>query len=76
MKNLLLLIPVLGIALSSCGQINESMRALEDNRIAIDMSTDAIDENRQAIEEANKGIAENRRQLDEINKTLKKAAES
>lgn len=76
MKKLLVILPVIGIALTSCGAINESMRALEDNRRAIDMSTQAIEENRQAIEDANRGIEENRRQLDAINQTLKKASES
>lgn len=76
MKTIVLSIFLIGTLLSSCGTINETMRALECNRQAIDMSTAAIDENRQAVEEANRAIAENKRQLDAINETLKKAGES
>ncbi len=72
----LLLIPLMGISLTSCGGINDSMRALEENRQAIDMSTAAIEENRLAVEAANRSIAENKRQLDSINKALQKAGES
>jgi methyl-accepting chemotaxis protein len=61
------------LSLSSCG-IQETFRAMEENRQAIEMSTNAINENIQAIQEANRGIAENRRQLEEINKALQKAA--
>jgi hypothetical protein len=74
MKNLLLLFPLLGMALSSCG-IQDTMNSMEWNRQAIDRSTAAIQANRQAIEEANRSIAENQRQLDQINQTLKKASE-
>lgn len=59
--------------LSSCG-MQETFRAMEENRQAIEMSTWVINENARAIQEANKGIAENRRQLEEITKTLEKAA--
>lgn len=76
MKRLLFLMPLVGMSLSSCSIVNETMSSLEANRQAIDMSTYAIQENRQAIEDANRGIAENRRQLDEINKTLRKAREA
>lgn len=76
MKKHLLLIPLMGISLSSCNTINESMRALEENRQAVELSTWAIQENIQAIDDANRSIEENRRQLDEINKTLQKAAKS
>lgn len=62
------------LSLCSCGSIQETFRAMEENRQAIEMSTNAINENVQAIQEANRGIAENRRQLEEINKTLQKAA--
>lgn len=69
---------LLGISatVTSCGGINETFRALEENRQAIDCSTCAIEENIRAIEEANRGIEENRRQLDAINAALKKASES
>lgn len=76
MKKQLVLIPLLGVTLSGCGMINETMATLEANREAVEMSTWAIQENAQAIEDANRSIAENKRQLDEINKTLKKAAQS
>jgi len=75
MKKNIVLIPCVGIILSSCG-INDTFQALEANREAVDMSTYAIQENIQAVEAANRSIAENRRQLEEINKALKKAAES
>lgn len=76
MKKELLLLPLIGMFLSGCNMINETMYALERNRQAVDMSTQAIYENAQAIEEANVKIEENRRQLEAINKTLKKAGES
>lgn len=76
MKKTLFLIPLLGLSLSSCNMINETMSALECNRQAVEMSTWAIQENIQAIQEANRGIDENRRQLEAINKALKKAASS
>lgn len=76
MKKQLLLIPIMGTLLTSCGIVNETMSALQRNREAIDMSTYAIEENRQAIEQSNSGIEENRRQLDAINKTLKKVGEA
>lgn len=76
MRKTMLLIPVLlGMTLSGCSMINDTMSALENNRMAVDMSTAAIQENIQAIEEANRGIAENRRQLEAINATLKKVGE-
>lgn len=76
MKIQLLFFPVIGMAISSCGTINETFNALECNRQAIDMSSAAIYQNIQAIEESNRSIEENRRQLDAINKTLKNASES
>lgn len=66
---------ILGVMASGCGMLNETFRAMEDNRQAIDMSTMAICENAQAVEEASRSIEENRRQLDAINATLKKAQE-
>ena len=74
MKQMLILIPVLGLA-TGCSMINETLSALENNRQAVEMSTQAINENIAAIQEANRGIAENRRQLEAINATLKKAGE-
>ena len=71
-----ILLAVGALGLCSCGQINESMQALECNRQAVDMSTQVICENIQAIQQANQSIEANRRQLDEINSTLKKASES
>lgn len=76
MKKQMLFIPLIGMFLSSCSMIQDTMWTLERNRQAIDMSTDAIYENAQAIQEANRNIEENRRQLEAINKTLKKAGES
>jgi methyl-accepting chemotaxis protein len=76
MKKNLLFVSTIGITLSSCTMINETINALEYNRQAVEDSTRAIEENRQAIEQANRGIEENRRQLDAINSTLKKANES
>ncbi len=76
MKPFLFFIPLLGVALSSCSMVNESMQALQNNRDAIDMSTCAIDANTQAIEEANRGIEVNRQKLEQINNTLKKVEKS
>lgn len=75
MKKQLLLLPLLGISLTSCGAINETFQALECNRQAVEASTCAIYENAQAVEQSNMSIDENRRQLDAINKTLKEASE-
>lgn len=72
----LLLIPLLGMSLSSCNMIQQTMWSLERNREAIDYSTQVINENAQAIEQANRGIEENQRQLNAINKALEKAAKS
>lgn len=72
----LFLIPLLGMSLSSCNMIQQTMWSMERNREAIDYSTQVINENAQAIDEVNRKIEENRHQLDAINKTLKKASES
>lgn len=61
---------LLGGIISSCS-VNKTMRAMECNKQAIDMSTCAIWENAQAIEEANQKIDENSRRLEAINKALK-----
>lgn len=66
----LFLLTALAGALSSC-MVSDTMRAMECNRQAIEMSTQAICENVQAIEEANQSIQENRKQLDAINLELK-----
>lgn len=71
----LLFVTFAGLTLTSCGTINETMWALQNNREAVDRSTMTVDENRRAIEEANRGIEENRRKLEAINRTLQKAAE-
>lgn len=76
MKKTFLLTPILVAIVSGCGGMQETFRALEENREAIDCSTEAILENQRAVQEANRSIAENRRQLDAINKSLKKASES
>lgn len=70
----MLLIPICGLSLVSCGKINETFEALECNRQAVEMSSCAIYENIQAIEEANRSIEENKRQLDAINTTLSETA--
>lgn len=76
MKKMLFLIPMMGLCLSSCNMISDTISSLENNRQAVDMSTWAIEENIQAIQQANQGIEENRRQLQAINQVLKKAAAS
>lgn len=76
MKTYLILIPLAGLALSSCRMINDSMVALEYNRQQIDDNTQAIYQNTQAVAEANRQIEENRRQLDGVNNTLRKVIES
>jgi methyl-accepting chemotaxis protein len=69
-------LPVIGLLLGSCGAINQTMQALEENRQAVEQSTAAIEENKQAIQDANRFIAENRQEIEAINRTLKKASES
>ncbi len=69
MKKLFLLIPAIGACLSGCA-VQQTMRALECNRQAVEMSTQSICENVRAIEEANLKIEENRRQLEAINEAL------
>lgn len=69
MNKILLIFPVLGMALSGCA-VNETLRTMQCNQQAIDMSTQAICENIQAIEDANRKIDENRRQLEQINEAL------
>lgn len=76
MKKFMYLLPAIVIFLPSCNTINQTMDALEQNRQAVEMSTQAINENVEAVEAANRSIEENRRQLDAINATLKKAGES
>lgn len=76
MKKQLFLIIMSGLGLGSCTKIDETMRILEENRIAIECSTQAIYENAQAIEQANNSIQENRQKIEEINVALKKASES
>lgn len=76
MKKILLLLPMIGLALSGCRMINESMQALEYNRYQIDENTEAINRNAQAIEYANTRIEENRRQLEGVNQVLQKVQDS
>jgi len=63
------LIALIGVALSGCA-VQNTMRAMECNKQAVEMSTQAICENIRAIEEANEKIAENRRHLEAINEHL------
>lgn len=76
MKKLLLLVPLVGVILSGCRMVDETIDALENNREAVDMSTCAIEENIQAIEDANQRIEANRQQLDALNQTLEKIGKS
>lgn len=76
MKAHLLFIALAGISLTSCGKANQTMQALECNRLAIERSTQVIYQNVQAIQHANQSIDENRRSLDEINNTLKQSTQS
>jgi methylase of polypeptide subunit release factors len=62
-------IPLLSIALMSCGVI-ETMRAMKCNTEAINCSTWAIRQNAEAIEAANCNIEENRRQIELVNQRL------
>lgn len=71
MNKFLLLVPLLGMGLTSC----DTMRAMQNNRQAIDCSTQAICENIRAIEEANQAIEENRIELERINESLKNVGE-
>jgi hypothetical protein len=75
-KHAFICLPIMGLLLGGCGAINQTMRALEENRQAIEQSTTAIEENKQAIQDANRFIAENRQEIEVINRTLKKASES
>lgn len=75
MKKKVILFSLVGLSLTGCSTIDESMRAMEANRQAIDYSTCVINQNTQAIEQDNAAIAENRRQLQAINETLGKIKE-
>jgi hypothetical protein len=68
----LLLVPLFGMALSSCNIIDDNISALEYNQEQIQASTVAIRENAQAVSAANVGIDQNRRELEQINQTLEK----
>jgi hypothetical protein len=72
MKLNFLLLLIIGASFTSC----DTMKAMQNNRQAIECSTQAICENIQAIQDANRAIEENKRQLDAINETLKGAAGS
>ena len=76
MRSHLFVLIALGCSLSSCSKIYETMDTLENNRMAVDVSTQTIMENTRAIEDSNRTIEENRRQLEKINAALKKAGES
>ena len=69
MKKTILILPLLGLVLSGCG-LNETMRAMECNTIAINHSTCVIRENAVTIEQATRDIEENRRQIQAVNKRL------
>ncbi len=67
----LILFLLTGASVTGCATLNETMRAMECNKQAIDMSTCVIMENARAIEETNAKIEENKRQLEAINEALK-----
>ncbi len=71
MEKHLLMILASAAVLSGCGTINETIRTLECNRQAIEMSTCAIQDNIQAIEEVNRSIEENQRQIEAVTQSLK-----
>jgi hypothetical protein len=71
MKQALFILPLIGLLLPGCSTLQRTMRAMECNSQAIEMSTQAILENRQAVEEANYAIDQNRRQLERINQELR-----
>lgn len=61
------------MSLTSCCMINmvkDSTRAIQCNRMAVEMSTQAIYCNIQAIEESNRAIERNKAKLDAINQSL------
>lgn len=64
MKRTLLWIPALGFLFSGCSGIQETFRALEENRQAVNASTQAIWDNQMAVQEANRSIAANRQAID------------
>lgn len=76
MKSVWIALPVLALSLSSCvidrmnNMINESTRAIQCNRMAVEQSTCAIMENQRAVEESSAAIEENKRALKEINESL------
>ena len=67
----LMILPLLGVSLSSCSMID----SLKRNQEAIDCSTCTIYENIEAIEIANSRIYENSQKLTQINAVLEKAGE-
>jgi methyl-accepting chemotaxis protein len=69
-------IAAVGLGLTSCSGINQTMQSLEENRAAIDYSTQVVYENVQAIQEANRAVQENRRELEQINQQLRQATEA
>lgn len=73
-KCFLLAIPFLG--LTSCSSINQTFEALQNNRMAIEYSTNVINENAQAIQRATVSIENNRQELEKINQTLNEASKS
>lgn len=72
MKVQALLLGASALTLTGCSQMDESLRAMEANRQAIEWSTCVINENAQAIEQVNHSLEENRRQMNAINQTLEK----
>jgi len=76
MKRMLLLLPMVGLSLTSCSMVNQTMNSLECNQQAVDASTQAINQNAYAIEMANRNIEDNIRQLNAMNETLNKVRQS
>jgi hypothetical protein len=75
MKKLFIFSPLLGMALSGCNMIkmvNESTRAIEYNRYAVERSTEAIYRNIEAVEKSNEAIEENRQKLQSITEAMSK----
>lgn len=72
MKKGLLLIPTLLTIVTSCGAVqmlDDTTDAINQNREAVEMSTQVIYQNANTIQGSNRAIDENRRRLEELSKS-------
>lgn len=73
MKYFIIISPLAALLLTGCNMINmvnQSTRAIECNRYAVERSTQAINENIEAVRKSNEAIEENRQKLESITEAL------